>query len=187
MWWLLIDWFDLPKLVTLFLGKASFADTNNLTMLGIPLIFSSKDVPFSHGQFSVSTEKNDWREYYIFQCITSSSITSDSSCLKNCIRNEDLDEHIVAHLRRCLWYQFLCLCLWFRSICNFHIKHFHHKYIWIWKSYRKEIGVVLRISKRITKASIQVRSLYHYLLVQNRNSFPSEIKGDEYSRFYRLE
>ena len=86
VWWYMIDWFDLPKLSSLSLGNYSFSYTRSITLSSTSLISSSSDVPFSNGHFSMSIEKDRFGNY-TFQCITSSSITSDStsSRLKNCI------------------------------------------------------------------------------------------------------
>ena len=89
VWWYMIVWFDLPNLTRIELGKYSFSYTKSINLSSTSLISSSSDVPFSNGHFSMSTDSY----YYArctFRCITSSSITSDStsSLLKNCILNK---------------------------------------------------------------------------------------------------
>ena len=86
VWWYMIDWFDLPKLSSLSLGWRSFADTRSITLSSTSLNSSSSDVPFSNGDYSISSISNN----NTFRYITSFSITSDStsSRLKNCILNK---------------------------------------------------------------------------------------------------
>ena len=90
VWWYMIDWFDLPKLITLSLGRYSFPDIRSITLSSTSIISSSSDVPFSNGYFSMSTDRYYYDGRYTFRYITSSSITSDStsSRLKNCILNK---------------------------------------------------------------------------------------------------
>ena len=87
VWWYMIYWFDLPKLSSLSLDCDSFANTRSITLSSISLIFSSSDVPFSNGHYSIDSR---YSSNWTFRYITSSSITSDStsSRLKNCIINK---------------------------------------------------------------------------------------------------
>lgn len=85
----MIEWFNLPNLRIISLGRRSFRNTSSISLSSTSLILSSLDVPFLNGHFSMSTEKNFIGEY-TFRHITSSSITSDStsSHLRNCIMNK---------------------------------------------------------------------------------------------------
>ena len=84
VWWYMIDWFDLPKLSSLSLDCDSFANTRSITLSSISLIFSSSDVPFSNGHYSISSRSSNWT----FRYITSFISDSTSSRLKNCIINK---------------------------------------------------------------------------------------------------
>lgn len=83
------DLFDLPKLTTLSLDSYSFYETNSIILLSTSHISSSPDIPFTNGQFSMSSKK-DSRDKRTFYNINNSSIKTDSasSPLKKCILNK---------------------------------------------------------------------------------------------------
>ena len=90
VWYLRIDWFDLPKLTTITFGYNSFVKAESIYLKSTFILFSSLDVPFSNGECLL----DDSEDNETFKSITSFDISSDSASinLKNCILNPYVDE-----------------------------------------------------------------------------------------------
>ena len=75
VWWYMVDWFDLPNLTSFTTWDESFYETTSLSLSSTSLIWSSSDIPFPNGNFSVNSNSKSKKNAFHF--ITLSSITYD--------------------------------------------------------------------------------------------------------------